>query len=87
MYYTCVTILFVYCSNASVHYKEPETIDSRIQKQRNAALIGGGQARIDAQHAKVHLFCRSPIPPLHIHTPSLFTFFIYFFLKKLNYTR
>lgn len=32
-----------------------QSVKERIDKKRNAALVGGGQKRIDAQHKKVKL--------------------------------
>lgn len=45
-------------------YQEPETMISRIQKTRASALLGGGKARIDAQHAKGRLTARERISVL-----------------------
>ena len=40
------------CSTATAH---PLLVKQEIDKRRAAALLGGGQKRIDAQHKKVSL--------------------------------
>lgn len=36
----------------------PQSVKERIDKKREAALLGGGQARIDAQHKRVSVTTR-----------------------------